>query len=125
MRGRPGKDYRERVEKGEFMVARGGWFGDYGDPTTFLDMHKTGDSNNHRDYSNSDVDRLLLEAATTSDPERRFELLAEAERIVVEEDLPLIPIANYKTLYMYDPTQIRGFTHHPRLEQHPARWRVE
>ena len=125
VRGRPGKDYRERVEKGEFMVARGGWFGDYGDPTTFLDMHKTGDSNNHRDYSNPNVDRLLGEAATTSDPERRFELLAEAERIVVEEDLPLIPIANYKTLYMYDPTQVRGFTHHPRLEQHPARWRVE
>ncbi|MEE2972149.1 MAG: peptide ABC transporter substrate-binding protein [Planctomycetota bacterium] len=124
VRGRPGKDYRERVEKGEFMVSRGGWFGDYGDPTTFLDMHKTGDSNNHRDYSNPVYDRLLEEAAVEADPARRMTLLAEAERIVVEEDFPVIPIATYRTLYMYDPTRVRGFTQHPRLEQHPARWRI-
>ena len=125
VRGRPGKDYREKVEKGEFMVARGGWFGDYGDPTTFLDMHRTDDSNNHRDYSNPKFDRLLDAAASETDPARRFALLEEAERIVVEDDLPVIPIATYKTLYMYEPGRVRGFTHHPRLEQHPARWRIE
>ncbi|MEC8321833.1 MAG: peptide ABC transporter substrate-binding protein [Planctomycetota bacterium] len=125
VRGRPGKDYREKVEKGEFMVARGGWFGDYGDPTTFLDMHRTDDSNNHRDYSNPEFDRLLDAAASETDAVRRFALLEEAERIVVEDDLPVIPIATYKTLYMYEPGRVRGFTHHPRLEQHPARWRIE
>ncbi|MBC04222.1 MAG: hypothetical protein CMJ34_13120 [Phycisphaerae bacterium] len=125
IRGRPGKDYREKVEKGEYMVSRGGWFGDYGDPTTFLDMHRTGDSNNHRDYSNPAFDRLLEQAAVENDPAKRFEILAEAERIVVEEDLPVIPIVTYKTLYMYEPGRVRGITHHPRLEQHPARWRIE
>ncbi len=125
IRGRPGKDYREKVEKGEYMVSRGGWFGDYGDPTTFLDMHRTGDSNNHRSYSNPVFDRLLERAAVEKDPARRFEILAEAERIVVEEDLPVIPIVTYKTLYMYEPGRVRGITHHPRLEQHPARWRID
>ena len=42
-----------------------------------------------------------------------------------QHDLPVIPIATYKTLYMYEPGRVRGFTHHPRLEQHPARWRIE
>ena len=57
--------------------------------------------------------------------ERRRMASEAAERIVVEDDLPVIPIATYKTLYMYEPGRVRGFTHHPRLEQHPARWRIE
>lgn len=122
---RPGKDYRERVEKGRFTVARGGWFGDYGDPTTFLDMHRTGDSNNHRGYSCPEYDALLDTAADEPDRTRRLGLLADAERIIMERDLPVLPIATYKTLYMYEPGRVRGLTHHPRLEQHPGRWFIE
>ncbi len=123
--GRPGKDFRKRVESGEFTVARGGWFGDYDDPTTFLDMHRTGDSNNHRAYACREFDALLDAAATESDPERRLAQLHDAESIIVERDLPVIPIVTYRTLYMYDPARVHGLTHHPRLEQHPARWWID
>ncbi len=125
VRGRPGKDYREKVEKGEFTVARGGWFGDYADPTTFLDMHRTGDSNNHRGYACPEFDELLRQAADERDPVRRLDLLQQAETIVMERDLPVLPIVTYRTIYMYDPTRVRGLTHHPRLEQHPARWWID
>jgi oligopeptide transport system substrate-binding protein len=125
VRGRPGKDYREKVKNGDFTVARGGWFGDYADPTTFLDMHRTGDSNNHRRYTCPEFDALLDQAATESNPERRLTLLEEAEAIIVERDLPVIPIVTYRTLYMYEPGRVKGLTHDPRLDQHPARWWID
>lgn len=122
VRGRPGKDMRQRLKGGDFMVSRGGWFGDYGDPTTFLELHRSTDSGNYRGYANPEVDRLLAAASVEADADRRFEMLSEAERILVEQDLPVIPICTYRTLYMYDPARVRGITRHPRLEQHPARW---
>jgi oligopeptide transport system substrate-binding protein len=125
VRGRPGKDCSERIKRGDFAIARGSWFGDYSDPTTFLDMHRTGDSNNHRGYSNVAFDELMLQAADESDPASRFALLREAERIIVEQDLPVLPITTYRTIYMYKPDRVKGLTDHPRLEQHPARWRID
>lgn len=124
VRGRPGKDMRQRLKGGDFMVSRGGWYGDYGDPTTFLELHRSTDSGNYRGYLNPEVDRLLQEASTESESERRFAMLQEVERILMEEDLPVIPICTYRTLYMYDPARVRGITRHPRLEQHPARWSI-
>jgi oligopeptide transport system substrate-binding protein len=119
--GKPGNEYRAALEAGNFMVARGGWYGDYGDPTTFLDLNKTGDGNNHRGFSNEAYDRLLDAAATESDPEKRFRLLEEAETLLVEVELPILPLCTYATLYMYEPGEFTGLTHHPRLEQYPHR----
>jgi oligopeptide transport system substrate-binding protein len=121
VRGRPTKGFNQVLKNGEYTVARGGWFGDYGDPTTFLDMHRTGESNNRRGYSSAEFDGLMERAATERDPEIRLGLLQDAERIIVERDLPVLPISNYRTIYMYEPGRVRGLTHHPRLEQHPAR----
>jgi hypothetical protein len=44
-------------------------------------------------------------------------MLTEAERIIVEEDLPLIPIFQYVQLYLFDPHRVTGFSSHPRMEQ--------
>ena len=122
--GRPGNEYRAQLENGNFMVARGGWYGDYGDPTTFLDLNRTDDGNNHRGYSNPIYDDLLEQAATEPDPDRRMRLLEAAEKILVEEDLPILPICTYVTLYMYEPGRLTGLTKHPRLDQNPARWAI-
>ena len=46
-----------------------------------------------------------------------MELLSEAERILVEEDLPLIPIFHYATIYMFDPHKVTGLSTHPRTKQ--------
>ena len=118
LRGLETKFFREALKRGDFMVARGGWFGDFGDPTTFLDICATGSGTNDRGYSNPVFDQLLAHAAGESDPRKRFELLREAERILVEEDLPLVPICQYALIYLYDPARVRGITHHPRLQQY-------
>ena len=123
-RGQEQRYYREDLRGGNFMIARGGWFGDFLDPTTFLDLCRTGDGNNLRGYSSARVDALLAEADEERDPERRFALLEEAERIVVEEDCPVLPICRFVTVYMYEPGRLRGLTRHAMLDQDLARLRT-
>lgn len=116
-RGKDGKLYKEDLKKGNFMIARGGWYGDYGDPTTWLDLQATGNGNNDRGYSSPRFDAMLAEASAERDPARRLEKLAECERFLFVEELPLMPLCNYVTVYAYDPSRLGGIAEHPRLEQ--------
>jgi oligopeptide transport system substrate-binding protein len=111
------KVFRERLKNADFMVSRAAWFGDYGDPTTFLNINRTGDGNNDRKYSSKEFDALLDRAEEAGSAGARMELLARAERLLVEEDLPLIPIFQYVQLYLFDATRLTGISGHARCEQ--------
>jgi oligopeptide transport system substrate-binding protein len=79
------------------------------------------DGNNDRRYANPDYDALLDRAAMELDPSKRFALLEQAETMLVERDLPMLPICHYVTVYMYDPARLQGISRHPRLEQYVGR----
>lgn len=111
------KTYRDDLKRRDYMMARGGWFGDYGDPTTFLALHRTGDGNNDRGYSDPRFDELFDAATRERDPVRRYDLLEEAERYTVEETMPVLPIFHYVQFYLVDP-RLRGLSDHPRKQQY-------
>jgi oligopeptide transport system substrate-binding protein len=97
-------------------VSRLGWIGDYSDPNTFLDMFVTGGENNRTGWSSPEYDRLIAAAAREPDAAARMKLLADAERILMDE-LPLIPFYFYVSKNMVKP-YVRGFynniqDHHP------------
>jgi len=122
------KVYRDNLKRQDYMIARGGWYGDYGDPLTFLDLHRTGDGNNDRGYSNAAYDTLLERADDERDTAKRLVILSEAERMSVEEEFPILPFWHYNYVYMYKPPTdaqgnpnpggLRGITTHPRLVQY-------
>lgn len=95
----------ERSTKGNYYTRRAGWFGDYADPTTWLDMYRIGDSNNDCKYENPAYDELLKEASLELDKEKRFELLAEAEAMLLQ-DAPIVPIFYYSTVTIYDKEKV-------------------
>ena len=99
------------------MVSRAGWYGDYGDPTTFLDINRFDDGNNDRKYHNPRYEELLDRAAYELDPQKRMALLSDAERITMDEDLPMVPLFHYMTVYLFDPHRLSGLNPHPRTEQ--------
>lgn len=111
------KIFREDLKNKQYVTARAGWFGDYGDPTTFLDINYSTDGNNDRAYNNPVYDDLLDQAGRELDAAKRMELLSEAERIIMEEDLPMIPVFHYATIYMFDPHKVTGLSTHPRTKQ--------
>lgn len=113
--GQDVKFFKEDLRKGNFMIARGKWIGDYGDPATFLELCRSSDGNNDRGFDDPTVDALLDEAMMETDSETRMRTLAQLEHRLFNEDLPLIPICQLVDVTMYDPMKMTGVTHHPRL----------
>ncbi|MCC6971679.1 MAG: peptide ABC transporter substrate-binding protein [Phycisphaerales bacterium] len=111
------KVFRDDLRTGTFMTSRAGWYGDYGDPTTFLEINRTADGNNDRGYSNPTYDALLDRAETELDAGKRLQLLQEAERMIVEDELPLIPLFVQNNFYLFDAHRVSGVSSHPRSEQ--------
>ena len=63
-----------------------GWIADYPDPENFLDLLFHGESNNnHTNYNNPEVNRLLEEARTERDRDRRFEIYNQVEQMVLDD----------------------------------------
>lgn len=110
------KAFREDLKSHNFIVSKGAWFGDYGDPVTFLDINRTADGNNDRVYSNSEYDRLLDEARDEPDPAARMSLLAAAEEIMLQ-DACLVPLFQYANVFQFDPHRFTGLSPHPRGDQ--------
>ncbi len=114
------KVFGQRLRSQGFSIARASWFGDYQDPTTFLDKWRIDNGNNDAAYSNPVYDALLDEAARTRDPAQRMHRLALAEATLLA-DQPLAPIYHYVRFEMFDPRRVQGLAPNPwnrhRLEQ--------
>ncbi len=121
--GKESKVFGDELKKHNFVTARGNWYGDYGDPTTFLDLFRTTNGNNDRAYSNAYFDELMARIDAELDPQARMDLLEEAEAFVMEQELPFVPLFHQVTLYMFDPAEVSGLTTHPRLVQYL--WEME
>jgi oligopeptide transport system substrate-binding protein len=96
------------------MIARGNWYADYNDPATFLDCLATGNGNNDSGYSNPRYDDLLRRAKETADRGERAERLREAEILVVEEDVPILPLFHRSEPIAVQP-RVQGLHANPRL----------
>jgi len=111
------KVFSEEVKQHRFMLSRAGWFGDYGDPTTFLDINRTGNGNNDRQFSSPAFDALLAKAEAQPDAAARLAVLKEAERLLVEDEFPFLPLVHYAQVYMFDASRLSGISPHPRQKQ--------
>lgn len=112
--GQEWKVFLEKRSSGNFDMARGGWFGDYMDPTTFLDLFKTGNGHNDGGFSDPKYDGLLEEAEKELDPKKRFAILERAEAYAMDEALPVLPLYYYNLIDLYDPDRVSDVGNHPR-----------
>lgn len=89
------KVFYERERKCDYTVTRGSWFADYLDPGAMLFLFTSDDGHNRTGWSCRAYDDLIAAAEAELDVARRFELLAEAERILVADEMPVMPIFYY------------------------------
>lgn len=99
--------YLDTQTRQDYDIARAGWIGDFMDPITFLDMWTTGDGNNNTGWSSTVYDELIRRARTEADSALRFQLLEQAEAILLE-DLPILPIYFYTRIYLLSP-RVQGW----------------
>ena len=109
-------------KEGNYSIARNGWLGDYNDPISFLDMWVSGSGNNdcqfgkgaHASYNGYDgktwadsYDAIIAEVKSSSDANKRFELMHDAEDILMESGA-ICPIYYYTDIFMCSD-KIDGF----------------
>jgi oligopeptide transport system substrate-binding protein len=111
------KVYLSREMVGDFQVSRAGWIGDYEDPNTFLDLMRPNRGNNKTDWEDANYDSIVERANSTNDQTQRYELLKEAERILID-NMPIIPLYTYVRSYQLSP-DVKGYNPHILDHHHP------
>jgi oligopeptide transport system substrate-binding protein len=83
--------YLRELRRGTFQMFSAGWAADYPDPEDFLDkLFHSESAQNEQGYSDPEVDRLLEQARTEPDFEKRRQIYAEAEQKILD-DAVIIP----------------------------------
>jgi len=115
------KVYLARMGSLDYQVARAGWIGDYEDPNTFLDLWVTGGGNNQTGWSSQRYDGLIGQAACKIvSGKDRMRTLQEAERMLVVDDTPILPLFTYVNKGML-ARRVKGW--YPNiLDQHPLKY---
>jgi ABC-type oligopeptide transport system substrate-binding subunit len=91
-----------------YAMAYLSWVGDYYDPMSFLNLWTSDSSFNPGKYSNEEYDRLIDEALKQSDEDARYELLLEAEQILLDT-AAVIPISHGVSINFIDTDAVDGW----------------
>ena len=88
------KVFLDRVERGDFQLARRSWIGEYLDPLAFLDLFTRDSGQNPTGWSSEEYERLLRASDAERDPAKRLKMLDDAEQLLLRE-APMFPIYHY------------------------------
>ncbi len=102
------KVYLKRLEQDAPPMFRLGWGADYPDPDNFLALFTADSGNNHTRWANERYDRLVAAAASESDPVRRLAMYREAQRVLTEQEVPIVPLFTHSQNILVKPW-VRGF----------------
>ncbi|MBN1436205.1 MAG: peptide ABC transporter substrate-binding protein [Sedimentisphaerales bacterium] len=120
LQGKEVKTFAADLQNHQFMICRASWFGDYGDPTTFLDKMISTNGNNDCAFNYPPYDQLMAQAAATIDPQQRLDILAQAETIITQQQLPIIPLYYYVNIAAFRPN-VQGLYSNSR-DMHPFKY---
>ena len=105
------------------------WGADYMDPATFLNVFLTPGSDNGSGWWDQKYADLLKEANQTADRQKRYELMAKAEKYLLDAQ-PMIPIETPSVKWVKKP-YVKGLYPNPSslfawkfvyIERDPSKW---
>lgn len=91
-----------RKDRSRWDVARLGWYADYDDPASFLEVFSKDNSQNDPGYMSSEFNNLIDTARIEPNPDKRILLLQRSEEILLN-DYPIIPVYFYTARRLVKP----------------------
>lgn len=92
-----------------YSMFRMGWIADYPDPDNFLNLMTSFSSNNHTNWKSSKFDKLIAQGVGEFDSEKRKKIYREAQKILLEEDVSVLPIY-YQSRQNLVQKRVKGFS---------------
>lgn len=112
------ESYLKKRRQKDYQASWGGWYGDYPDPNTFLELFTSDNAQNHSAWANATYDQLMLAAQNTTNVQERAKFFREAEALLLRE-APIIPVLAKVKNYLIQP-YVKGY--YPNLlDVHPLR----
>jgi oligopeptide transport system substrate-binding protein len=108
LRGQEWRVYLNTQQLMDYDFDVSDWIGDYGDPQTFLDMFVTDGGNNQTGWGDPQYDQMLQTSENTPDPAQRMQILQNMEKILIDNEAPIVPIYFWVGLSLYDPDKLGG-----------------
>jgi oligopeptide transport system substrate-binding protein len=96
------KTYLDTTAQKNYQMARMGWIGVLLDPAVILDYYLGDSPNNRTGWKNEKYDSLIAQAKVEQDPDKHYQLLHDAEKVLME-DLPFVPVYHYTNTYLTSP----------------------
>jgi oligopeptide transport system substrate-binding protein len=120
------KVYLSKEGRLDYELSRASWIGDYNDPDTFLNLFMSDGGNNRTGWKSARYDELIRSADREVNPAKREQMLEQAEKMLLTEAEPVIPLFFYVGFNYYDPQKIHGIYRNV-LDNHPlnAIWKGE
>jgi oligopeptide transport system substrate-binding protein len=86
------KVFLKKLQTDPFPIFRSGWGADYPDPDNFMKLFTSNSGNNHGRWKNARYDQLLDLAAREQDAKKRSQLYDEAQKLLTEIDVAIVPL---------------------------------
>jgi peptide/nickel transport system substrate-binding protein/oligopeptide transport system substrate-binding protein len=113
------KEYFQSLKRNDYDVGFTNWIGDFADPYTFLQMWCR-DSNLNDAQHNDDDYEALIEKSMTEEGSKRWQTLAEAEKLLLSRG-NVLPISHSPAFNIIDLAEIDGW--YPNvLDIHPFKY---
>lgn len=111
----PAKTYFTQLADGACVFCRVGWYADYPTYDNFMfDLfHSSSLGGNNYGYSNPAFDKLVEEGKRTVDKAAQAQLFQQAEELLLNTDVMVVPINTYLGDYAYNKDKFDGFTQTP------------
>ncbi|MDD6514716.1 MAG: peptide ABC transporter substrate-binding protein [bacterium] len=101
-------NYSDR-HAGNFELCRMNWTADFTDPYTYLSLLLTNSTYNCNGVKDAEYDALVKASDSETDPEKRSQLLHQAEQLAVGKQFYVIPLFSMKSCNLIRP-EIIGIT---------------
>lgn len=114
IRSIPSKQRYEELFDGDYELTSVGWESNYPDPLNHLELFKIGGSCNLNGYTSEEYNDIILRATSgdlLNDKVARWDELAKAEGILLEQDCAIYPMYQNGVSYLLN-TKITGLAHH-------------
>ncbi len=108
--------YFSQLAEGACQICRSGWYADYPTYDNFMyDLFHSDaiDGNNHGRYSNPEFDQLIDQAKAETDEDAAADLYHQAEQILLNDDVGVIPVNWYRGDYVYNEDKVTNFPQTP------------
>ena len=117
---KPGIEYLSAINTEKADLFNYIWIGDFADPLAFLELFRSTSSLNVTGWKNSQYDTLLEEAAKITDAAKRYEKLAEAEQLLLDNG-EIYPISHTLNVNIIDFDTVKGWFDNA-LDIHPLKY---